>query len=516
MNQFCLFISRGDEARPTEIGSSDAKRKFVLRSLSFLLFLHAFAIGTLYGQAVDPGPRGGSIGAGAPIANLTPDQMRFFQTALGQFTEVEDVTLTSPGNGGLGPTYNSNSCGSCHSQPAIGGTSPSTSAYPFVGPNPQVAVANHLSATNKVPFFVTADGPVREARFKYVLGTQRSGPGGGAREGFGGDRGAMNPEESSTGVVDGSVHDLFTIAGRTDAPGCVLPQENFEEAQDEHDLSFRIPTPVFGLGLIESISDATILNNFASTAAIRAALGIGGVPNRSGNDTSITRFGWKAQNKSGLMFAGEAYNVEMGVTNELFPNERGFGGAPPPTSCLFNPVPEDETNFMPISALTDTSNVPSDIQDFAIFMRFLDQPTPACTGAGCSASIQNGMRLFINVAKCAACHTPSMTTDQSDFAPAALSGAQANLFSDLLLHHMGSNLADGISQGNAGPDQFRTAPLWGIGQRVFFLHDGRTSDLLQAIEAHASAGSEANTVIRLFNGLTASQKQDLLNFLRSL
>jgi CxxC motif-containing protein (DUF1111 family) len=93
---------------------------------------------------------------------------------------------------------------------------------------------------------------------------------------------------------------------------------------------------------------------------------------------------------------------------------------------------------------------------------------------------------------------------------------QANLFSDLVLHHMGTNLADGISQGNAGPDQFRTAPLWGLGQRVFFLHDGRTSDLMQAIQAHASQGSEANTVIRIFNGLTASQRQDLLNFLRSL
>ena len=493
-----------------------SRRALILRSLFLLLFLGAFAIGTTYAQAIDPGPRGGTVGAGAPVANLTPDQMRFFQTALTQFTEVEGVTLTSPGNGGLGPTFNSNSCGSCHSQPNIGGSSPSTSAFPFVGPNPQVAVANLLGATNTVPFFVMADGPIREARFKYVLGTQSNGPGGGERRGFGGDRGTMNPEESSTGVVDGSVHDLFTIAGRSDAPGCVLPQENFAEAQAANNLSFRIPTPLFGLGLIETISDATILNSFASTAAARAALGIGGVPNRSGNDTTITRFGWKAQNKSGLIFSGEAYNVEMGVTNELFPNERGFGGVPPPASCLFNSLQEDETNFLPINSTADTSNVPSDVQDFAIFMRFLDQPTPACAGTGCSASIQSGRHLFINVVKCAACHTPSMSTGQSDFATAALSGVQANLFSDLLLHHMGSYLADGISQGNAGPDQFRTSPLWGIGQRVFFLHDGRTSDLMQAIQAHAGPGSEANAVIRNFHSLTESQKQDLLNFLRSL
>ena len=139
---------------------------------------------------------------------------------------------------------------------------------------------------------------------------------------------------------------------------------------------------------------------------------------------------------------------------------------------------------------------------------------PACTGTNCSQSIQNGRNLFINVAKCSVCHTPSMTTGTSYVA--ALSNVQANLFSDLLLHHMGSGLADGVSQGGAGPDQFRTAPLWGLGQRLFFLHDGRTADLMQAIQAHASNGSEANDVIRRFDGLSQSQKQDLLNFLRSL
>jgi CxxC motif-containing protein (DUF1111 family) len=108
-------------------------------------------------------------------------------------------------------------------------------------------------------------------------------------------------------------------------------------------------------------------------------------------------------------------------------------------------------------------------------------------------------------------------------------------FSDFALHHMGSQLSDGVSQGAAGPDQFRTAPLWGAGQRLFFLHDGRTSDLLQAIQDHASSdcggggrrsrsagsstsgcGSEAYDVVRRFNSLNRSQMQDVLNFLRSL
>jgi CxxC motif-containing protein (DUF1111 family) len=81
---------------------------------------------------------------------------------------------------------------------------------------------------------------------------------------------------------------------------------------------------------------------------------------------------------------------------------------------------------------------------------------------------------------------------------------------------MGRNLEDGITQGGAGPDEFRTAPLWGVGQRVFFLHDGRTSNLLEAIRAHRSSGSEANRVIERFERLKEREQQDIINFLRSL
>jgi CxxC motif-containing protein (DUF1111 family) len=99
---------------------------------------------------------------------------------------------------------------------------------------------------------------------------------------------------------------------------------------------------------------------------------------------------------------------------------------------------------------------------------------------------------------------------------AALSNQTVNLWSDLLVHHMGRNLADGITQGSAGPDEFRTAPLWGVGQRVFFLHDGRTSNLLEAIEAHKSKESEANKVVDHFKSLKPRERQDVINFLRSL
>jgi CxxC motif-containing protein (DUF1111 family) len=152
-------------------------------------------------------------------------------------------------------------------------------------------------------------------------------------------------------------------------------------------------------------------------------------------------------------------------------------------------------------------------------MRFLAPPTPSTDTPGGAVSIANGRRLFGNIG-CALCHTPTLRTGNATVA--ALRNQDVNLFSDLLLHDMGPGLADGISQGQAGPREFRTAPLWGLGQRLFFLHDGRTSDLVEAIQQHQSGGfitgdaSEANGVIRIFNGLREGQKQDLLNFLRSL
>jgi CxxC motif-containing protein (DUF1111 family) len=420
---------------------------------------------------LDPGPRGGPAGAGGAIvfSSTEGSLATFFQNGFTQFIEEEGVTLTGPGNGGLGPAFNSDSCGSCHSQPAIGGTSPSV--------NPQFTVGQLMGGANQTPFFVLQHGPVREARFKS----------------------------------DGGVHDLFTIAGRTDTPvrnTCTLAQPDFAAEAAKDNLSFRIPTPLFGAGMIENIDDDTILKNLETSAS--SWLGIAGVPNRSGNDGSITRFGWKAQNKSLLIFAGEAYNVEMGVTNELFPSERGYPPNRIPPGCLFNSTPEDPTNF----ASTDPTQVPSDVASFANFMRFLDQPTPACMGASCSTQIQAGRKVFIAIG-CANCHTPSLKTARSEMAT-GLSEVHANLFSDLGLHHMGSKLADGITQGNAGPDQFRTSPLWGLGQRLFFLHDGRTSNLVEAIREHQSRGSEANRVIDNFENLSRGNKQNLILFLRSL
>ena len=436
--------------------------------------------------ARDPGVRAGDAGAGGPLAGLSSTQTAFFQAGAADFAEEEAVA------DGLGPRMNLDSCGGCHIQPALGGSSPHPQfgTPPFGNvPNPQVVFASRDGGTDDVPPFIRADGPVREARFV----TNRDGS------------------------ADGGVHALFTLTGRTGAAGCNLAQPDFATQLSNNNVIFRIPTPTFGAGLIEAIPDAAIAANQAVSLAQKQTLGISGRPNyavagrtitgmtnNNGNDGTIARFGWKAQNKSLLLFSGEAYNVEMGITNELFQTEREEQ-----VNCQFANVPNDVTN-------TDSSvatAVISAIERFAFFMRFLDAPQPSTDTPGGSWSIWRGRQRFADIG-CALCHTPSFTTGNSPIA--ALRYKPVNLFSDLLVHDMGLGLADGVTQGEAGPREFRTAPLWGLGQRVFFLHDGRTSDLKQAIRAHASYGSEANNVISNFSNLAERDKQDLLNFLRSL
>jgi CxxC motif-containing protein (DUF1111 family) len=319
------------------------------------------------------------------------------------------------------------------------------------------------------------------------------------------------------GTPDGGVHALFTITGREGAEGCNLRQPDFEGELARHNVIFRVPTPVFGAGLIEQIPDAVILANQSADFYEKRDLGIrgkpnyavsgrtiSGSPNRNGNDGTIARFGWKAQNQSLLLFAGEAYNVEVGITNELFQSERDQT-----PECQFAQVPNDTQNFDAADALAGTTA----IQNFANFQRFLAPPKPSSNAPGGSWSIGRGGSLFSSIG-CAFCHTPALKTGNSTVS--ALRNRDVNLYSDLLVHDMGEKLADGVSQGGAGPREFRTSPLWGLGQRIFFLHDGRTSDLKVAIREHQSEGSEANGVIRRFNELRESQKQDLLNFLRSL
>ncbi len=454
----------------------------------------------------DPGPRAGAPGAGFPYPTLNARELSLYSQAFLRFVRPVSVSGTIEKGLGLGPTFNGNTCAMCHAQPSIGGSSPGLSSPEEPNPNPQVALATLDGATNSVPSFVTPKGPVQVARF------------------------LRKPD----GSIDGEVHGLYTIAGRTDAKGCDLKQPDFARQLADKNVALRIPTPLFGLGLVENTPDATLQANLEATAAARSKLGIGGVFNISANDGTIMRFGWKAHNKSLLMFAGEAASIEEGVTNELFPNERE---AVP--GCVFNATPEDSSSMLNLNSRSPNAGTPvgtvsemaSDIVNFAMFMRLSAPAKPASP----TRSTESGAKLFEQVG-CSLCHSPSLTTGASGYT--GMSGVTYHPYSDFALHHMGPWLADGIDQGIAGPDQFRTAPLWGVGQRLFLMHDGRTADLLQAILDHQSdygsehgascdgqwsdaadaknCRSEADGVIRNFKALRPSQIQDMLNFLRSL
>jgi CxxC motif-containing protein (DUF1111 family) len=422
--------------------------------------------------ATDPGPRPRPAAAGGFLSSLSANEQQIEPSITTEFNRTHDVIVTSPTDGGLGPRFNENSCASCHAYPAVGGSSPPN--------NPLFSIYNYNGANNTMPSFITSTGPILEARFINQPGTT---------------------------VPDGTVHQLFTITGRTDAAGCSITQPDFVTAAAQGNLVLRQVTPTYGAGLMEVIRNIDIINNMNANLTQKASLGITGHPNYSGNDGSIMRFGWKAQVRSTLLMAANQMNVEMGVTNETFPNE--IDQTP---GCVLNPVPETVTNFTP-GILTEM--FPGDAERTEYFIQWLTPPTPAKP----DASTKNGQVQFTNVG-CVYCHTTSFTTPATS--RPALGDITINLYSDILVHHMGPGLADGLPQAQAGPDEFRTAPLWGIGQRLWFLHDGRTSNIVTAIEDHYSLSngsypaSEANQSITNFNNLSPKNQQDLVNFLRSL
>ncbi|MGA7217294.1 MAG: di-heme oxidoredictase family protein [Candidatus Sulfotelmatobacter sp.] len=467
-----------------------------------LTFAALLFVGTALSQT-DPGVQSANRGTGAALSSVLSNSpsgiLSFFTDGQARFQEVE--TVSNSANVGLGPRFNSNSCSSCHAQPTIGGTGAAT--------NPQFSfISNGVAPGNTLPSFITATGPTLEARFPFFFNSN----------------GSVNFNSPN-----GGVETLFTVTGRSDAGGCTssttLPQPSFATAVSEGNIIFRIPTPIFGAGLVENLDDSTLLSNQVNN--LNNDLGISGTFNHNGNDGTISRFGWKAQNKSLHIFAGEAYNVEMGITNLLFPQERplpgedGAGGTGQTglvSTCLnlsTHGYPEDTSN----PAATPNSAVLDDVSAFANFMRFLAPPPPGSvvlSGSTVSSStISTGASLFASTG-CATCHNPSPGTTQPSGFTSSLGKVAVNSYSDFEIHNMGTLLADNVSQGSAGGGQFRTAPLWGLGQRIFLLHDGRTTSLITAIQDHASHSSEATTVEELFFELSTTQQQDILDFLRSL
>jgi CxxC motif-containing protein (DUF1111 family) len=362
-----------------------------------------------------------------PLPGLIEPQLTDFNDGLKEFVEVEDAEE------GLGPVFNGKSCAECHAVPSTGG-----------------------SQSNL--------GVGRETRISRVF------------------NGRFDPLDGSVSIDRGG---QLLQQRAVKLEGCDL---DGEKAPPEATLvSLRITTPLFGLGLIDAIPEATILGN----------LGNGGRPNRVMNpDTGaveLGRFGWKAQVATVHQFAGDAYLNEMGITNPSFRAENRPQGQPIPPGCDGAPVE-------PLGVEDNGSGVDA----FANFMRFLAPPPRRPS----TPQVESGEQVFIQIG-CNSCHVPSMMTGPNTIA--ALSNKPVNLFSDLLLHNIGTG--DGIQQGQATGNDFRTSPLWGLSRRNRFIHDGKSNDIQDAILRH---DEEAKNARNSFLELPKPDHDALLAFLNSL
>jgi CxxC motif-containing protein (DUF1111 family) len=350
---------------------------------------------------------------------------------------LDDFVEVETAEEGLGPAFNAASCAVCHNVPAIGGTS-----------------------------------LVSEVRAAY-------------RD----ESGQIHKLKAPDGSELDTLYHLFS----NPTHGCqpMLPPE-------ANVISRRVPIPVFGAGLVEAIGDETILaledpddrngDGISGRAARVVDVGTGRM--------RIGRFGWKAQHATLRTFSADAYRNEMGITNELFPEEAAAGvSAEQMKRCDPTREPED---------VTDPRTRLAAIDNFEAFMKFLAPPPRGAI----DQAARDGEQIF-NAIGCASCHVPVLPTTVTSHP--LFSRKAVPLFSDLLLHDVGTG--DDIPQASALPNEIRTPALWGLRVRRPLLHDGSASTAEAAIGRHRG---EAEAVRRRFEQLTAGQRQLLIAFLGSL
>ena len=334
---------------------------------------------------------------------------------------------------GLGPAFNGTSCAACHNVPAVGGVS---------------AIAEVRAAQRLDDGSFAAVAPDGETLFH-----------------------------------------LFSVPGHACQP--TIPAE-------ANVIIRRVPIPLFGAGLVEAIDDDTLLQ-LADTQA-RGRDGISGraalVTDRGTGERRVGRFGWKAQHATLLAFSADAYRNELGITNDLFPDELAVG-IDAARMRLCDPIPDPED-------VADPRTRRRGIDNFASFMRFL---APLARGQG-SALASEGESLF-GALGCASCHVPALQTGVN--ANPLLHRQVVPIFSDLLLHDVGTG--DGIRQGAAEPGEIRTPALWGLRLRRPLLHDGSAATVDEAIARHAG---EAEAARVRHERLSDAQRAAVRVFLTSL
>ena len=332
----------------------------------------------------------------------------------------------------------------------------------------------------------------------------------------------------------GSLRQLFTVGRFTGASGqaCNPPLEVEPAEATVHNVG-RLTTPLFGLGLVDAMPDSFFTSMAASEpAATRGIANIVSTVLPNDRDVSqsiggqrVGRFGWKAGVPNLLQFSADAYLNEMGITTQscfrgtsvtAFATESAPNGVAQPLGCddLAAPAPAGVppgTDDAVGSCAGGVTLIQKDIDNFKRFMTNLAPPPRDLSNSG---AIARGTPLYDQIG-CANCHTRRVFTTPSPAPNGVPGGLQFQPFSDFLVHDMGA-LGDMI--GNAGDAvavtrRMRTAPLWGIRVRPLLLHDGRCGDVACAIGQHDGQGAAARTA---FNALTAAQRADVVNFVRSM
>lgn len=373
-------------------------------------------------------------------------------------------------NNGLGPAFNNVSCVSCHHNDGKG--------VPTAG-NAQSGLLLRIS----IPGIGSHGGPLPVPNYGTQLQDKAI---------FGKSPEAkveISYTDQSYSLPDGEIYNLQTP--QYTLSNMYLPMSGYL-------VSARLAPPVFGLGLLATIPDESILAN-ADEHDLNSD-GISGKPNYvwdpEKKSTALGRFGLKANTASLRTQVAAAYNNDVGVTTSVFPLETVYGQ-------------------LQMDNLEDDAELTDDILDAATFyVQTLQVPARRNVN---QAEVIQGKKIFIE-AKCESCHKQTFYTKVDVNFP-QVSNQRIHPYSDLLLHDMGAGLADNRPDFEANGNEWRTTPLWGLGliEKVnfpgYYLHDGRARTILEAIMWH---GGEAIPSVNYVKQLSKSDRNALLKFLKSL
>jgi CxxC motif-containing protein (DUF1111 family) len=283
------------------------------------------------------------------------------------------------------------------------------------------------------------------------------------------------------------------------APAVEFRGLNFGPVGAQTMRSLRVAPPVFGLGLLEAVPDDALL----AIAEEQRHRGFAGRPNqvwdRSRQAAVAGRFGLKANQPSLRQHIASAFLADLGVTSALFPEENCTGV-------------QRECQAMPPGRQPELEEHQLDALLF--YIRALAVPVRRKVD---DPQVQRGERLFAQL-QCDVCHVPTLSTGEHPALP-QLGRQTIHPYTDLLLHDMGEGLADGRPDFEAGPRDWRTPPLWGLGLsgRVngngFLLHDGRARSVVEAVLWH---GGEAHGSRDAFARLPRGERDALVAFVLSL